>query len=114
LALSDSLLPFSAPSVQAPGADGKACSCSGSRNGWKSTAFGRQHTTGSKIDLAAPDDQGGARGVADHGALVDRIAFLEDRVLKMEEDMDINITPKKMNASNSSNKRNKGLNITSC
>jgi hypothetical protein len=69
---------------------------------------------GGKIDLAAPDDQGGARGVADHGALVDRIAFLEDRVLKMEEDMDINITPKKMNASNSSSKRNKGLNITSC
>ncbi|RLM99998.1 hypothetical protein C2845_PM06G35530 [Panicum miliaceum] len=29
------------------------------------------------------------------GTLVDRIAFLEDRVLKMEEDMDI-ITPEKM------------------
>jgi hypothetical protein len=58
------------------------------------------------MDLAAPDDQGGSRGVTDHGTLVDRIAFLEDRVL--------NITPKKMNASNSSSKRNKGLNITSC
>ncbi|CAN6339272.1 unnamed protein product [Urochloa humidicola] len=32
------------------------------------------------------------------GTLVDRIAFLEDRVLKMEEDMDI-ITPEKMTSS---------------
>lgn len=37
-----------------------------------------------------------------------RIAFLEDRVLKMEEDLDINITLKKMNASSSS-KRKKAL-----
>ncbi|CAN6348705.1 unnamed protein product [Urochloa humidicola] len=56
------------------------------------------------------------------GTLVDRIAFLEDRVLKMEEDMDI-ITPEKMttvssilagysprhDASSSGGKRKKGL-----
>ncbi|CAM0147147.1 unnamed protein product [Urochloa decumbens] len=35
------------------------------------------------------------------GTLVDRIAFLEDRVLKMEEDMDI-ITPEKMTTTGSS------------
>ncbi|CAL4904709.1 unnamed protein product [Urochloa decumbens] len=35
------------------------------------------------------------------GTLVDRIAFLEDRVLKMEEDMDI-ITPEKMTTTSSS------------
>jgi hypothetical protein len=47
------------------------------------------------------------------GTLVDRIAFLEDRVLKMEEDMvDVSTTPEKMNnagGSASSSKRKKGL-----
>ncbi|RCV19723.1 hypothetical protein SEVIR_3G426200v4 [Setaria viridis] len=42
------------------------------------------------------------------GTLVDRIGVLEDRVLKMEEDMDINITTMSAGSS-SSRKKSKGI-----